>query len=354
MNASQQRKREFIASQAGEWVAAHTAGPLSAAERRAFYEWLTASPTHIEEYLGVALISRHLSVAADDPDTPLESVLERVRKETDNVAPFTGALSSPQVAVRVRPQPLKLIASAAAAAVICLGVFWWNASRVHSQQYATHHGELRTWRLGDDSLLKLNTDSSVTVRYSRSERRIDLNRGEALFEVVPRPTRPFRVVAGTTNVMAVGTAFAVRQERSSTLITVVRGRVSVWTTDSRGPPVQVNEGYAVRVLTGQPPGPVAPADLSHATAWLHRQIIFQTESLAAVAAEFNRYSAVSIEIETPALRSLPVSGVFSVDDTQTFLDFLRSLEGVSVASTSTRIRVYQSAAPSPVSPPGRH
>src|SRR5262249_25489047 len=117
--------------------------------------------------------------------------------------------------------------------------------------------------------------------------------------------------------------------------------------------VHVDEGHSVRVLAGQPPGSVVPADLSQATAWLQRQIIFESEPLAAVAMEFNRYSPVPIEIETPALRTLPVSGVFSVDDTETFLDFLRSLEGVSIASTSTRIRVYQSVTPDRGSPPGR-
>ena len=96
-----------------------------------------------------------------------------------------------------------------------------------------------------------------------------------------------------------------------------------------------------------------PADLSQATAWLHRQIVFEKEPLAAVAMEFNRYSPVPIEIETPALRTLPVSGVFAVDDTETFLDFLRSLEGVSVATTSTRIRFYQSAAATSAHPPER-
>ena len=207
--------------------------------------------------------------------------------------------------------------------------------------------------LPDGSVLHLNTDTRVTVRYSRAERFVELVHGEALFEVLPQPTRPFRVTADTTNVVAVGTAFAFRQDAGSTLVTVVRGRVAVGTAYGGAAPVLVDQGYAVRVLAGQPPAAVVPVDLSQATAWLHRQIVFESEPLAAVAIEFNRYSAVPIEIETPALRTLPVSGVFSVDDTETFLDFLRSLEGVSVASTSTRIRVYQSAAAAPTRPPDR-
>jgi hypothetical protein len=57
-----------------------------------------------------------------------------------------------------------------------------------------------------------------------------------------------------------------------------------------------------------------------------------------------------IEIETPTLRTLRVSGVFAADDTDSFIVFLRSLEGVGVEVTSTRIRVFGL---SPRNPPNR-
>jgi ferric-dicitrate binding protein FerR (iron transport regulator) len=56
-------------------------------------------------------------------------------------------------------------------------------------------------------------------------------------------------------------------------------------------------------------------------------------------AEFNRYAPVPIEITTPSLRSLQVSGVFAIDDTESLIAFLRSLEGVRVEVTATKIRV---------------
>jgi len=58
-----------------------------------------------------------------------------------------------------------------------------------------------------------------------------------------------------------------------------------------------------------------------------------------VAAEFNRYAPKPIEIATPALRDLQISGVFATDDTEAFIAFLRSLKGVRVDVTTTRIRV---------------
>jgi transmembrane sensor len=105
----------------------------------------------------------------------------------------------------------------------------------------------------------------------------------------------------------------------------------------------VRAGEQVRVIPGFLPAEPTTVDPQRTTAWLHRELTFDQEPLATVAAEFNRYGAVPIEIESKALRALPVSGVFSVDDTESFIAFLRNLEGVSVEVTPTRIRVLGSA-----------
>ena len=85
--------------------------------------------------------------------------------------------------------------------------------------------------------------------------------------------------------------------------------------------------------------PVA-VDAQRTTAWLHRQIAFDHEPLEQVAAEYNRYTSKPIEIATPALRNLQISGVFATDDPEAFIAFLRSLKGVRVEVTETRIRVW--------------
>ena len=80
-------------------------------------------------------------------------------------------------------------------------------------------------------------------------------------------------------------------------------------------------------------------DAASATAWLRREIVFDHEPLERVAAEYNRYTPKPIEIATPALRNLQISGVFATDDTDAFIAFLRSLKGVRVEVTPTQIRV---------------
>jgi len=352
MRTSEEEVREIIAAQAGEWFLAHRSGALDAAARREFHAWLAASPVHVEEYLGVASIARKLPAAAADPDMPLEAILERVREERGGVATLEEL--SPSRLPRRRIALTRRWAAVAASLAVIGGVaLWWSGNRAAAEHYATRHGEQRTWRLADQSTLRLNTDTTVTVRYSRSERLVEIERGEALFEVAHQAARPFRVVAGTTNVAALGTSFDVYRQADSTLVTVVEGEVAVSALTAGPGSVRARSGEQVQVMDGQRPAPATPADVRHNTAWLHRQIVFQREPLALVAAEFNRYSALPIDIETPALRSLRVSGIFSVDDTETFLDFLRSFNGVSVATTSTRIRVFERVPTSPAQPADR-
>ena len=78
-------------------------------------------------------------------------------------------------------------------------------------------------------------------------------------------------------------------------------------------------------------------DAQNTTAWLRQEIVFDHEPLERVAAEYNRYTAKPIEIATPALRNLKISGVFATDDPDTFIAFLRSLKGVRVEVTPMRI-----------------
>src|SRR3546814_16829407 len=90
-------------------------------------------------------------------------------------------------------------ASVATAAVIVLAVFlYWPfvpAEPPPGTRYATLAGEQRTIELDDGSRLTLDTQTVLVERYSPRERRVDLQQGQAQFEVQGDPARPFVVHA---------------------------------------------------------------------------------------------------------------------------------------------------------------
>ena len=91
---------------------------------------------------------------------------------------------------------------------------------------------------------------------------------------------------------------------------------------------------------GQSLGAPTAVDAQRTTSWLRRQIAFEHEPLERVADELNRDAAKPIEIDTPALRKLEISGVFATGDPDAFVAFLRSLQGVRVEVTTSAIRVF--------------
>ena len=129
----------------------------------------------------------------------------------------------------------------------------------------------------------------------------------------------------------------------ATVVTVLEGRVSVGPSNSSQNHlprfVQLSADQQTRVTEGEGPTTPVAVDSQRATAWLRREIVFDHEPLERVAAEYNRYTAKPIEIATPALRNLQISGVFATDDPEAFIAFLRSLKGVRVEVTPTEIRV---------------
>ena len=335
--------RTSIAQEAAEWFVANRDGKPDDIQRSTFAAWLKTSPQHVEEYLGIALTAQELREAAD-PELSLEALLAEARtSEQADVIPI--GIARARTAGPARQAAWRFVAAAAAMlAAVAVATLWWRSDRVSTMQYVTRHGEQLTQRLADNSVLRLDTDTAVTVHFSGGQRLVEVEKGQVLFEVAHEAKRTFHVVAGPADVVAIGTRFDVRLQQDSTLVSVLEGQIAVGLArDQPGTAakstVLVHAGEQVQVAASQLPAQAVPAQLQRNTAWLRRQIVFEQEPLASVVAEFNRYGETPIEIETPALRTLVISGTFSADDTESFVAFLRTLEGVRVEVTSSRIRV---------------
>ena len=311
-------------------------GHSNAQDSAALAAWLKTSPVHVEEFLGVSAIARDLRKAHTASEYSLEAILARAQAE-DDPPPAESLGSRVNAAVRGGPsRPWRTAAvTMAACAVLSLGVFLrWTMRQpiehpsapdgITALHFETRHGEQLSRRLADNSVLHLNTDSAVTIRYRKTERLVMLTSGQADFEVAHEPDRAFRVFAGSAEVVDLGTQFDVRLEHDSTVVTVVEGRVAVGPSsmlEKRGtspnhPPrfVQLGADQQIHMREGEWPAAPVAVDAQSATAWLRREIVFDHEPLEHVAAEYNRYASKPIEIATPALRSLQISGVFATDD----------------------------------------
>ncbi len=371
MNAQDARVRAEISRIAANWFAAHRTRKLDDSERAEFLAWLKASPLHVEEYLGVAAIERTLAAACRESTRSAEDWVRHARSadhETVTSLDTHAAMVEPTqelgrasaeapaaVAVhRGRRAALRwaVAASVTGLAVVLVRGQWHAAAPPIVTTVSTLRGEQRTLTLADGSTLRANTDTTATVRISPTERVVDLQRGEVSLEVAHDTRRPLHVRAGSTDAVAVGTAFDVYHHADSTAVTVMKGQVLVAVSrrdavdPGAEPPreatphsLRINPGQRVTVVGGVLPPLAEVVDLREATAWLEGKIVFERKPLGAVAEEFNRYNEIQFSIADPAVRAMTISGSFASTDPDSFAAFLESLDGVTVRRAGDRIVV---------------
>lgn len=229
-----------------------------------------------------------------------------------------------------------------AAAVV---VAWAGLLTPGTHTYETGFGEQRSLKLTDGSVVHLNINSKLEVRYSDKERYVSLLSGEAQFVVEQVASRPFRVQVGPAVVQVLGTRFdiyrqALSQEAIRTTISVIAGEVSVLLPDRNGtkanvdhrqyappPGVDTQKLVAGEQLSFDSDGgfeKVENPDLANVALWPLRRLAFNQTPLLEVAREFNRYNTIQIEVEGEALRSRRINGRYSVDHPDSLIAALQS------------------------------
>ena len=221
------------------------------------------------------------------------------------------------------------------AAALVLGAFLaFNALRSTpgpETHYATTTAGYERARLADGSTLELNTASAARVQFTAAERHIELESGEAHFEVAHDTARPFVVSAGGVTVRAVGTAFNVRYVSGAVEVTVTEGKVTVERVDlnalSAAPTlIAANQRLALPLAPAAAPAPaietLAPADVRAVLSWQRRVTDFSDTPLSEVTARFNRHNVLQLVITDPALGSRRIGGMFALDDVEAFVRLL--------------------------------
>lgn len=214
-------------------------------------------------------------------------------------------------------------------AAIALALVLWITAR--PLVYETAIGEQSVVKLADGSKIHLDTHSRVEVRFSGGERDLTLSHGRAMFEVAKDKARPFVVTISGSTVRALGTKFAVDDDRRAIGVVLLEGLVRV--DGSEGGRTFLKPGQGVEVVGGRPGGPVA-LDADAATAWALGKLIFRDTPLTAAVAEINRYSTTPIVLVTRRAEQLRVNGVFDAGNVDAFVTATTAVTGLRARRTS--------------------
>lgn len=326
--------------EAAHWHALQRQGGLGAAQQARFLDWLVASPEHLREYLAIVRVAGELGDAMRGMPIDLEALIaaESAQPPPDNVVALPVRRSPPPTEAKP-PRRTRLPRIAAAAAMLLglgLGV---HASWPQSGHYVAVHGAPRSFELPDGTVVHLNAESALSMRFSLFDRRVELTRGQASF-VVARDRRPFAVRAAGLQVQDIGTTFDVSLQREQARIGVAEGRVRILSDSGEVRLLaDLRAGQSARIDYRDHAVSMAQEDVGTMTAWWTRRIVFRDESLRDVADRFNRLNAVRLQVDDDAAGALRLTGNLRGDDLDSLRAFLDDQPTLTTTVTANRIRV---------------
>ncbi len=311
-----------IDRQAARWAARRDLGTLSAGDEASFEAWLAADIRHLGAY-GRA-----------------EAVLGRL--ERLNGVALDSASDSDVVPSGWTRRRFLLAGAATANLVAGVGIAEVHLRR-QQETFSTEIGQMREVVLADGSVVSLNTNSEISVHFTKDARNINLLKGEALFDVAKNKHRPFIVSAGSTRVRAVGTSFMVSMlPEKPVQVLVKEGVIELRRADTpEAKPVRASANIQAIAPQGAPITMVAMREekLMRDLAWQRGSIALDNQTLAEAADEFARYSEVRI-IVAPDVSNRTVTGLFAAHDPVGFAKAAASVLKLQMEVKGREVRIF--------------
>jgi transmembrane sensor len=327
--------QDRIEREASEWIARLNADDVSQDDHTRFKAWCEAHPSHARAYHRLSTTWRAFAVTG-----PVVRAVSFGRS-MDEVA-------------KVRKSRWRWPGPAAAVlAVVASGIAWY-AHRTPGTTFETAIGGHASESLPDGSTLELNSNSLARVSYSEHARVIRLERGEAYFRVIHDAGRPFWVVADSTWVRDVGTAFDVERRKDGVRVTVSEGTVEVAPAKGFASRTPSDEGLTQAAISVVNAGQevdmrgsagsirtLRTADITRTAAWRSGSVYFENQPLSQVVDELARYTTLRLVVEDPKLRELPVGGTFRAnpEGVDAFLTMIHDGFGLTIRREDSRVYI---------------
>ena len=273
------------------------------------------------------------------------SCITRTDKK-EGIAKEQGADFSDEGGTQKARWKKRLLIAASIIAVFCLGWLFTggDTTGAGNQHIITaSRGERTRVLLPDGSTVWMNSESRIRfdTAFNGAERAVFLE-GEAYFDVVKNPEKPFVVHVGAYDIRVLGTAFNVKAYQQDSVIetTLVRGKVEVLNksdphgghiillpnnklilTGKRmraGQEATAGADYAINPVTVQP----GDTDLPE-TAWMHNRLVFEGDTFKELAEKMERWYNVKIYFKEESIANNRLRGAFEKESVSEALNALQ-------------------------------
>lgn len=327
-----------IDSIAQDWFLLISSGSPTDDECQRFKQWLLTDLRHQQAY-------DELSSLWTDMDALRDDLAAQINIDTSAKTPSGNISASTSQSPEPTKRPALCIrnafwASAMAACLAFLVIALPDIQTRLNADFQTAAGEQARVELADGSIAWLNTDTAIDVQFEQDQRRILLLKGEAQFEVISNPERPFSVLARDGSATALGTVYAVRDEGDAAVVTVSEGKVNVASPIPKanetkpGASVIVQRGEQVRYAQGAALGKVTKVSISRELSWRNGFITIHNQSLADALAEIDRYHPGRILLVAETSKLKPITARLSIQSLDNGLDALAATQKLSITRLS--------------------
>ncbi|WP_374679558.1 FecR family protein [Hydrocarboniphaga effusa] len=323
---------EATLEEAARWSARLCAPDCSDRDRADFERWMLADESHADAFAATQLLSDGVGLLAD-ADAELAAMADEAYAMGAEGDPAVAVAAPPRTAQQVRRAPQRRrwtlpagLAAGVVAAIIGLSAMQPHHGAPSGERYAAVDAARRI-ELADGSIVQLDVGSEMRVELTPRERRIDLERGRALFEVAHDSTRPFAVSAARSRTTALGTRFQVQNDADTVTVTLTEGSVAVEGLGSRDRHRErLEPGDQLRIAPERDGRWVRRrVDSEVVTSWSHGRLVFRGTPLSEALTEINRYSRVQVHLGDPDLGRLLVSGNFIPGDNRSIASAIASV-----------------------------
>ncbi len=306
-----------VRARAAQWISKRDSGHWSASDEIALDAWLGENSAHAIAFLRAEAAWGRADLLGDlrHPGHEAQPRAER----------FSGLLKIAAVFIAVL-------------AIGGAGAAWYLSPRLRT--YSTPLGGHETVTFADGTRIELNTDTVLRARMTTDQRIVWLDRGEAFFQVKHDATHPFVVVAGNRRITDLGTKFLVRREPKKLEVAVAQGRVwfdaagkSADTQSRLLSPGDVALATSTRVSVMRKSAHSIETELS----WRKGMLVFKHTTLAAAAAEFNRYNRQKLVIADSKAAARTIGGTFPTSDVELFGRVVHDVLGLRVDNRGNEI-----------------
>ena len=227
-----------------------------------------------------------------------------------------------------------------------LSIFFYNnivttQQTVQFSEISVPNGQRHTLQLSDGTRIILDSGSYLRYPSTFSDKREVHLKGEAFFEVIRNPRKPFIVHANQARVQVLGTKFNVRAWEPSRRVEVAvkEGLVSLQRSDSTDAKAVYIEKDQYSILEDyNPPTEPTSTDISNHLGWMQNEIRFESASIGQVLEQLQRWYEYDFVISDSSILQQKVTVHILNTNVNDVLQIMGRLTGNRIEREGNQVR----------------